>query len=488
MGLLFHPTHINKQNQTDRRHGYEDLLRYPKLFPFHWRLWNGGTTRLLLWGDPEYVKRFVESARVYEGNSFEVNEMLATKMLGADHGSQPFDILNPEYQYYDYEFERYWYFYQVWGRIGYNPDTPTEVWEQEFCRRFGKTAGQVMMDGLYLASRVLPRIVAVSYPYKHFPTTRGWAEMQRQYDLPDCAKAEGSDVQQFMNIGDFAEMLLSGPVTPQRIPLHTSNWFRSVSQKILEKANEAEVEADAIKGNEFVSTITDLKILAYLAEYHAGRLLAGTQYNLYLTSENPVALDEAIKMEKEAREAWSFIVKAAGDVYIDQLIFGVHEVGFPRHWKYQLIELDRGLQELIEMQKSLGSRTGKEPILPSRNKGDLLAFFREGEKDLPEVFPERINQAIPGKNLTVHARVTDSSGIKWVRLRYRHLSQFEDFRTIEMLFDPASGLYTAVIPGDFIIPEWDLMYFIEAVDNSGNGCMIPDLEVEMPYIIVRTSD
>ena len=97
MGLLFHPTHINKQNQTDRRHGYEDLLRYPKLFPFHWRLWNGGTTRLLLWGDPEYVKRFVESARVNEGNSFEVNEMLATKMLGADHGSQPFDILNPEY-------------------------------------------------------------------------------------------------------------------------------------------------------------------------------------------------------------------------------------------------------------------------------------------------------------------------------------------------------------------------------------------------------
>ena len=29
MGLPFHPTHINKQNQFDRRHSYADMLRYP---------------------------------------------------------------------------------------------------------------------------------------------------------------------------------------------------------------------------------------------------------------------------------------------------------------------------------------------------------------------------------------------------------------------------------------------------------------------------
>jgi len=28
MGMPFHPTHINRQNQRDRRHGYADLLRY----------------------------------------------------------------------------------------------------------------------------------------------------------------------------------------------------------------------------------------------------------------------------------------------------------------------------------------------------------------------------------------------------------------------------------------------------------------------------
>ena len=32
MGLPFHPTHINPQNQRDRRHGYADLLQYPQRY------------------------------------------------------------------------------------------------------------------------------------------------------------------------------------------------------------------------------------------------------------------------------------------------------------------------------------------------------------------------------------------------------------------------------------------------------------------------
>ncbi len=95
MGLPFHPTHINVQNQRERRHGYADLLRYPQRYRVHWQVWSAGTTRLLLWGDPDYVRRFAQSARLYDGNSFEVNEMLATKMLGEPHEAAPRDVSIP---------------------------------------------------------------------------------------------------------------------------------------------------------------------------------------------------------------------------------------------------------------------------------------------------------------------------------------------------------------------------------------------------------
>ena len=93
---------------------------------------------------------------------------------------------------------------------------------------------------------------------------------------------------------------------------------------------------------------------------------------------------------------------------------------------------------------------------------------------------------MPRKGLEVSARVTDPAGMKWVRLRYRHVTQYEDYATLPMTPDPKTGLYTATIPASFADAKWDLMYFVEAVNNKGAGRMFPDLEAETPYVVVST--
>lgn len=569
MGMPFHPTHINRQNQRDRRHGYADLLRYPQKYTVHWRLWNGGTTRLLLWGDPDYVKRFASTTHLYGGRSFEINEMLATKMLGSPHDEPPAPILNEPYRYYDYEFERYWHFYQVWGRVSYNPDTPPETWEREFQRRFGAVAGAQVMNALHLASNVLPRIVASSYLYQHFPTTRGWAEMMRGDDLPKYAGMEGSDIAQFMNLRDAARSLIEGTETAMRRPEETSRWFENVSERITAHVREAETAVGGRAGKELVSTLVDLKILAGLAKYHAARLRAGLSYNLYKETGDLFSFDDAVAQEKQAVAAWERIVEAAGGVYSENLAFGVHQVGFSRHWKEELQALRRGLDQLLaERQQSrlqaasLKARIAHVPVrqsgpgsairiratvalpepkqvnvLVAGSKGgfravpmqrveagmyqaevrpgsadDRLRYFIEvreasggpstwpqkgkndpvvvavtADRQPPSVWPDPPAKANPGENLTVTARVQDPSGVGSARLRYRHLTQFEDYHLREMTLDPKTGLYTAQIPGSFITPEWDLIYFIEALDIHGNGRMYPDLETDTPYIIVSVA-
>src|SRR5262245_464263 len=322
MGLPFHPTHVNPQNQKERRHGYADLLRYPQRYRVHWQLWNGGTTRLLLWGDPEYVRRFAGAARLYGGTSFDVNEMLATKMLGEPHADKPIDILAPAYRYYEYEFERYWHFYQLWGRLTYNPDTPSRLWEDEFSRRFGPEAGPHLMKAEHLASRVLPRIVASSYRYAYFPTTRGWAEMKRQDDLPTFSTLEGSDTQQFMSPRDAASNLLAGKESPMRWPQETSRWFATTSDAIVSEIAQAEKAAGDRPSKEFRSSVTDFRILAALARYYSWRLQAAVAYNLYKESGDLQSFDSAVENEKRALQAWSDIVDAAANVYNDRLPFG----------------------------------------------------------------------------------------------------------------------------------------------------------------------
>jgi hypothetical protein len=53
-----------------------------------------------------------------------------------------------------------------------------------------------------------------------------------------------------------------------------------------------------------------------------------------------------------------------------------------------------------------------------------------------------------------------------------------------MTLDPDTAKYVATIPGSFIVPEWDLMYFVEALAENRDGVMAPDMEQGMPYVIV----
>jgi hypothetical protein len=90
-----------------------------------------------------------------------------------------------------------------------------------------------------------------------------------------------------------------------------------------------------------------------------------------------------------------------------------------------------------------------------------------------------------GKPVTITAMVSAPSGIKSVRLRYRSVNQHQDYRTLPMLPTGEKAEWSAVIPPENIPPTWDLMYYIEAMDNDGDGRMYPDLNKETPYIIVK---
>jgi hypothetical protein len=563
MGMPFHPTHVNRGNQHDRRHGYADLLKYPRDYKVHWRMWNGGTTRFLLWGDPEYVARFAESAQVGGGDSYEVNEMLATRMLGEPHDSEVLDLLNPECRYYEYEFERYWYYYHLWGRVGYNPETEPDIAQRQFAQRFGE-AGPHLQEGLHLASQVLPRIVSASYNYRLFPTTRGWAEMMRVYDLPQYAAGEGSDIQQFMNVRDAALSRIEGADTPMRRPSETSQWFMDVSNRIGEHIATAERCAGDEPSPEFVSTACDLRILAALSRYHSHRLQAGVSYNLFKETGDLFSLDDAIRLEENAVSAWRQIVDAAGDVYVRDLAFGVQRTGFSKHWQEELEKLEQGLKQLYTERQEAGERAieselrithipvrriePSEPLmiratvfgnetpavlelLVTEKNGDAPAIERllqmprvapnmyqvsiehsveagrlayritspetqaseteyvvnvSFDREPPLIEIDSAENATPGESFLVSAKVADPSGVKSVRLRYRHLTQYEDYLSADMKLDPETGLYDAEIPGDFVDASWDVMFFVEVVDNQGNGRMYPDLELEMPYIIVPT--
>lgn len=52
----------------------------------------------------------------------------------------------------------------------------------------------------------------------------------------------------------------------------------------------------------------------------------------------------------------------------------------------------------------------------------------------------------------------------------------------------ASGeFYQATIPGAYIDARYDLIYYVEAVDQFGNATFYPDPDRSLPYVVVKVS-
>jgi hypothetical protein len=476
MGLPYHPTRINPE-KSYVRHSYGDLLRYPKEYEMNWRLWNGGTSRVLLWGDPDYVRRFMESVHLYDGDGFDIAEPLATKMEAQPHDAAPFELLQPRHRYYTYEFQRYWHLFQVFGRIGYNPAVP-DIWDKDFETRFGKQAGSLAEEALHKASGILPRIIASCYPYSYFPMTRGWAEKQRLGDLPLYATAEGSDLCQFADFDDEAALLLTGGETARIRPADNSQWFGQVAGEVRELAAQARAQGDTAN-KELSSTLTDLDILSNLALYHARRAPAAVYYCLYKRTHDVSALDSAIAHERLAIDAWRQIVASAGDYYNDNLQMGVSVAGLCGHWKDELARLEEGLQKL-ERQRSQAdpaAMTTKAPVYKIAPAPSYNTLFHV---TLPA--PESV---AAGKPVDIHIKVSAPHGIKWVRLYYRAVNQQLEYNDLPMEPDGAPDGYKAVISSTDIDPAYDLMYYIALMDKDGHGRIYPDVNRETPYRVIK---
>jgi hypothetical protein len=350
---------------------------------------------------------------------------------------KPFELLKPQYQYYDWEFERYWHFFQVFGRLGYNPDTPPEVWQREFQRRFGAEAAPFVEQAIHRASKILPRIVAYSYPYNMFPTTRGWVEKQRMKDLPEYAKSLPSDTQQFLSIDDAARYQLEGKDSAKIWPQQSSRWFAGVSKDVLSLVEQAQKRIGDNQSKEFDSTMADMRILANLAMYHSHRANAGVSWALFKHSQDLNALDDAIAHESRAIKAWEKLVEAAGHVYNDNLMMGRESAGLSGHWRDELAKLKEGLKKLRDERKS---------FLPTAT----------GDKLLKIIAHVPIRKTVPGNSLTVRATVNAKETIANVRVAYRcgqGKYQYAEMKQAEQ------HIYRTVIEGNEI--KEGLNYFIE---------------------------
>jgi hypothetical protein len=493
-GLPWHPTSVDTHWREDR-YSFGALLREPRAHRVVYQLWNVGSQRLTLWGDPEYARQFAESCRLGGGSGFEVFAPLTNQ----GYGNRPGEwraIADPAYRVGEWDQERYWFFYLCFGRMGFDPGTNPEVWRRELRLRFGDPS-PVIRWAYRAASEVLPMITAARLPGAS--EWSWWPEMDTGGALREYMHIQPSDPAQFYAISrwkrtpgwrweewdvtpGFVEDVMSDRVTGKWTPWMIADRLERFAITIERQWAAAAPEKGATP--EWRMTEVDHRLLAELARYHAAKIRAATELAFFESDAQAGRIKLAEAHAVSALDAWKRLVALTEPVYHHDLVFGIakdsprsklghHHTG---HWRDRLPEVEADVAYLRELRTKLEA-------------GGPLAPVRRLPLEGPDARPAfRVEDGIAAAWETdggaeIRVRVAPDSQLRQVILHHRPLDQTRDWRVTEMHSDNGR-IYLATIPAEQIDPHFKWQCFVELLGARGGICW-PPWEEGQPYVVLH---
>jgi hypothetical protein len=413
-----------------------DYLRKPRTHDLYWELGGLDSHRLLLWGDPDFVRRAVPTFRLAGASGFEIDP--------------PFTTRDSENQSADRGFERYWFFYLLWGRLAYDPKTP-DFWTREFTRRFG-AAGADVLETYRAASRILPELVAV-----HSAGTGMFLspEVSTGDLLPSDSRYVASISEAVRNGGAAAGA--------KQTPLETAARLDQMAGAVERAADRAAARLSSHP--EWRGSEPDFRMLAALARYHARKQIAAFQLAWFDEHTDPGCLHRAKQELTQALSIWEALVRLPDGLY--------H--GDASHWKDQLPDVRRDLELIEERERNLVFTAGNSAApVPASSPPATSLLAPPGILHMPP------KSALAGTPLPLTLRLWPIKDVTTVRLHYRPVSRVARFKTLEA----APARLSFIIPSEDISAGFDLMYYFEILNRHRSGWFHPDPHAATPYYVI----
>ena len=504
MGLPYHPA-CEDPAYAASRYGYGSMLHYPRNYRVTYRLWTVGTSRLLLWGDPNYAARFAESCRLGGGEGFEIFAPLTNKGYGNEPGA--WNIFTDESLVStQWEYQRYWPYFLSFGRWGYNPKTPDAVWRRQMVEHFGK-AGRMMDRAYRQASQILPLITATTQ--FSAGNWRFWPEMIPCMHLDAYRAIQPSDYAQFYAIAPFSsrqhwrgegwaakhsafvEDVLAGNLNSKTTPIQVSRMLDDLANQTLAALDAAASSGVDLDTPEFRATALDLRVLAHLARYHAEKKHAAVHLEFFRLTNDKARLPLVYQHIRRALAQWEQIVQLTDGKYNRKMVLGfspAHNSDFPDRlhdhtgtWKDRLpqVRADVAFAADLMRKNAMDPDADYESVVPSikRYPGETPP------KSCPVITHEPVLEAAPGRDLELSVKVTSEHPLRDVSVYFRPMDQTRAWKRIAMT-RTEDGAYAVVIPGSNIDPRFNFLYYLEAREAHG-GTFWPDWQQQTPYIIVK---
>ncbi len=332
MVFPYHPTKVMWT------YSYGDWLEYPQRFQNLSEVWSLGSHRLLSWGHPEFVRRFAPTTAFEDSVGFTVDAPLSQKGYGNAPGAWRI-FRDARREYYRWEFERYWSFYRLYGRLTYDPGAGDDLWLRELRRRFGSEAADPVAAAYRAASEVVSRISGASLANYNMPV---WPEKDMGGLIDYYIHLKPFDQARFRSFTEYASDELSARGSGRVAPPAVAARF----ERIADDTDQALARAAALippNHEEWWATAHDFRILSGMARYHARKSRAATALTFFYRLGDVSALSEAITHAEAGLDLWMQLSREADEIYSPNLVFGPVSVG---HWTDNLVFVEHDLRQL----------------------------------------------------------------------------------------------------------------------------------------------
>lgn len=452
-------------------YSYQDYYSWPRNYKIIYQIRANGTHRVFPWGNPELA------ARANMGST-----------LGGAIGAcvEPIDAYYEKYdarhkndspnRWYDWQWQRDWFWYNVWGRTAYDPSLKSndELWTRMFEHHFGKPAASDLFNAMQWASRIVPDAYT---SYSLGPDHRNHApELEWGGNVQKWVEGQPFDTQNIQTTREFADRLVRGDFSAKATPLQMAGYLAEEARMTRQYVGLARARVGDWTP-EFKDLVTELTALSYLGDYYSHKLTAASMLAVLEAASDPVGPEyagvERIREELAlAGQAWGELAAIGEEHYkpfVDSLRMGTENYT----WAEEGRKLDGDIQALDETIAAIKS---------SANTGTAPAPWTRGDGEGPAISEVKSNVVSSAddlsKKLTVTAEISDGGGVSKVFLKTK---AFPSERRWNVTAMERRG--DAFVGEANVLPE-GLMWCIEAVDGDGNGSMWPNFRYATPYRVV----
>jgi len=274
---LTHDSHSGERND-----GYWNPL--PANYRIQWMVRNEDFF-ILRWGQPDFIREHIARNKQPWINGYFIGS--EGYIPAKDYSHTPGSHVT-----WDYAFEKQWLFYELWGRLMYDPKTSDAVFEASFANRYALESGKSMLEATAAASKMPLKLASF------FRATWDYTLYSEGFLSPMPTGGLADDISSFISIDELIDHATLDPaflsIKEYVLLLKAGKEVPVGKQSPLSLADS--LEADARIARSRISTIrpgasptlecelADLQTWAWLSFYFADKLRAGVALQTFRLS------------------------------------------------------------------------------------------------------------------------------------------------------------------------------------------------------------